>query len=58
MGLRVNFAIVALRLGISSRANELEAKILKIEKEKSLKLATEAGLRSQLEDTLDAIDAH
>ena len=39
IGLRVNFAPVALRLGISSREKELEAKILKMEKENSLKLS-------------------
>ena len=39
MDLRASFALVALRSGISSRAKELEAKMLKMEKENYLKLS-------------------
>ena len=39
MGLRASFAFVPLRLGIRSRAKELEVKMLKMEKENSLKLS-------------------
>ena len=39
LGLRISFAFVTLRLGMSSRAKEFEARILKMEKENFLKLS-------------------
>ena len=39
LDLRISFVFVALRLGISCRVKELETKILKMEKDNSLKLS-------------------